>query len=252
MSQASPSKASQQLQLTPEQALTFLPILGGVLVSFLIAIGGLYPLVPMLQKQEDRLKLYQKESDELPLLRRQLVKSDDQYLQAELQQSQLIALASSTDQLDTILTAMNRIALEQNVQITSLEPEVKKQEDAEGKAKAKKDKKKSKSADQSTASLVENEFFQPQGYQISLSGSFLALQKFLTELETLQTAVLVSDLDFSTSSGSEAGKAGSADAQPDVLTLKMRLIVLRRVLEDSAKKPSKARSIDEIDIQEDF
>lgn len=252
MSQASPSKASQQLQLTPEQALTFIPLLGGVLVSFLIAIGGLYPLVPMLQKQEDRLKLYQKESDELPLLQRQLVKSDDQYLQAELQQSQLIALASSTDQLDTILTAMNRIALEQNVQITSLEPEVTKQEDAKGKAKTKKDKKKSKSGDQRTASLVENDFFKSQGYQISLSGSFLALQKFLTELETLQTAVLVSDLDFSTSSGSEAGKAGDADAQPDVLTLKMRLLVLRRVLGDPAKKPSKARSIDEIDIQEDL
>ena len=76
----------------------------------------------MLQKQEQRLKLYQEQRDDLPFLRRRLIASDDQYLKLQNQQLKLVSLASSADKLDTIFTAIKGCAVN-DLDIVSVEPE---------------------------------------------------------------------------------------------------------------------------------
>ena len=83
MSDSSSAKVRAQFRITPEQALLVIPILIGIAISLVVALGGLYPLLPMLQKQEQRLKLYQEQRDDLPFLRRRLIATDDQYLKLQ-------------------------------------------------------------------------------------------------------------------------------------------------------------------------
>ena len=123
MSDSSSAKVRAQFRITPEQALLVIPILIGIAISLVVALGGLYPLLPMLQKQEQRLKLYQEQRDDLPFLRRRLIASDDQYLKLQNQQLKLVSLVSSADKLDTIFTAINRLALVNDLDIVSVEPE---------------------------------------------------------------------------------------------------------------------------------
>lgn len=253
MRDSSSAKVGLQFKLTPEQALLVLPILGGVAISLLVAIGGLYPLLPMLQEQEERLKLYQEQRDELPLLRRRLLASDDQYLKLQAQQLNLISLASSTDQLDTILTTINRIARQSGLQIVSVEPEKKSLEDKGDKPKSnKKNKKKGDKASDVVPALTENELFQSQSYQLSLSGSYVALQQFLVGLESLQTAVLLSDLDLSSATGSDSEASKSPASSQGNLALKFRLVVLKRAQDEAAEDKSPRAKRDDVDLLEDF
>jgi len=174
------------------------------------------------------LKLYQEQSDELPLLQRRLLSSHDQYLKLQSQQLSLVSLVSSVEQLNTILAMINQLAHVNSLQIISVEPEKKSLVlDNKGDKKKKKKKKKIAKSSSPDQSLKENELFQAQSYQLSLLGPYASLQQFLVELESLQTAVLVSDLDLSSASGLDSEAVNSALSSKGNLALKIRLVVLK-------------------------
>ena len=239
MSDSSSAKVRAQFRITPEQALLVIPILIGIAISLVVALGGLYPLLPMLQKQEQRLKLYQEQRDDLPFLRRRLIASDDQYLKLQNQQLKLVSLASSADKLDTILTAINRLARVNDLDIVSVEPEYKSlyMKDTESKKSPKSKKTVTKASDVILA-LKESKLFQSESYQLSLSGSYNSLHQFLVELESLQTAVLVSDLELSSAADFDSESAKPPITSKSNLALRMRLIVLKRVQEVATEDQS--------------
>lgn len=225
-------RTGYKFSLTPEQALLVLPILGGFVVSLVVFICGLYPLIAMLQKQEDKVKLYQDQSDQISLLQRRLLSSEDQYQLLEAQQLKLISLATSDYGLDTILAVINQMASEKGIQILSVVPE--KLIVSEKSSKPKNKTKELKSSG-NVSTLTENELFQSQAYQFEFSGSYVALQQFLVDLESLQTAVLVSDLGVSAPSSSKSAANINSSSSTGNLLLKMRVVALRRTQEGAAE-----------------
>ena len=81
MSYSSTAKVRAQFRITPEQALLVIPILIGIASVLSLPWGAFQHPAP---EQEQRLKLYQEQRDDLS--RRRLIASDDQYLKLQNQQ----------------------------------------------------------------------------------------------------------------------------------------------------------------------
>lgn len=234
-------QSGSKLPITPEQALVLLPACGGVLVSLLLGFAGVVPLYTKSQEQAARLRLYQQNEQDLPLLRRQLTALDQREELSLQKERQLIKLVSPVEKLDTILTALNRLASKNSVMMVSVEPE-KPPEQQEGKKKTSKapadSKKKSK-----TQSLLDNPRFTSQGYLLVFNGGFRGIQQFLRDVEQLGVVVLLSDLDLSASNqskGSASSGAPATGAAANDLTLKLRLVALAQAKTDpgSDSQPS--------------
>ena len=86
--------------------------------------------------------------------------------------------------------------------------------------------------------MKESKLFQSESYQLSLSGSYNSLHQFLVELESLQTAVLVSDLELSSAADFDSESAKPPISSKSNLALRMRLIVLKRVQEVATEDQS--------------
>lgn len=210
-------QSPQRLPFTPEQALILLPAIGGVLLSGLVALAALQPLLGSVKVQEERLRTYQEHEAELPLLRRQQDTLQRRLKVAQGKQNRIAALVSNVDQLDTLLASFNRLAVTAGINLVSVEPEPKQEATA---AKASK-------ADAAATPKKEDDRFVLQYYLLELGGNFAGIQRFLHDLEALNTAVLVSDLSVS------SDKAGGAGA----LTMKMRLAAYQKKADQSQDKP---------------
>ena len=228
-------QSGSKLPITPEQALVILPACGGVLVSLLLGFAGVVPLYTKMQVQASRLRLYQQNEQDLPLLRRQLTALDQREELSLQKERQLIKLVSPVEKLDTILTALNRLASKNSVMMVSVEPEKPPEQSSKDSAAAQT---KSK-----TQSLLDNPRFTSQGYLLVFNGGFRGIQQFLRDVEQLGVVVLLSDLDLSASNqskGSASSGAPATGAAANDLTLKLRLVALVQAKTDpgSDSQPS--------------
>ena len=221
--QSTPSGA--KLPITPEQALVVLPALGGVLLAGLLAAAGLLPLNNQLKQQSERLRTYQEQEQQWPLLRRQQASLLEQLDTAEQKEARLIRLVSDVDQLDTLLTALNQLATETGVELMTVEPE-KQAAPAAAKPGA-------PGAEKEAAKPKTDDRFLKKNYLMIMEGGYGGLLEFLRRVETLNTAVLIADLEVTGSKGS-----GEAKDQVPKLTLKYRLTAYQRV--PAKQEPEKA------------
>jgi type IV pilus assembly protein PilO len=207
-----------KLPITPEQALVVLPALGGVVLAAVVAAAGLLPLNNQLKQQSERLSTYRDQEQQLPLLRRQQSALLEQLDTVERKESRLISLVSDVDQLDTILTALNQLATGTGVVIMTVEPE-KKAAPAPAAATP-------GAPPQEADKPKTDERFLKRNYLLVMEGSYGSLLEFLRRVETLNTAVLIADLEVTA-----AKSSGDAKGQAAKLTLKCRLTAYQRVPE---------------------
>ena len=215
-----------KLPITPEQALVVLPALGGVVLAAVLAAAGLFPLNNQLKQQSERLTTYRDQEQQLPLLRRQQATLREQLDTAAQKEARLIRLVSDVDQLDTLLTALNQLATETDVELMTVEPEKKA---AEAAAKPG-----TPAAEKNAKSKTDDRFLK-RNYLMIMEGSYGGFLEFLRRVETLNTAVLIADLEIT------GGKSSSeVKDQVPKLTLKFRLTAYQRVPEKKEAKQAAA------------
>lgn len=226
--------ASPRFPITPEQALVILPALGGGLLAVGLAAAGLLPLIHEMGRQDERLRTYEQQQQQLPALRRRQVTLDQAISLATAQETRLLKLVSDVDGLETLLTVLNQMAAVSNVAIMSVEPE---RDLSAEPAKPGRARPKPKDQDK-RAALPEDERFEKKSYLMTMEGGFSGLLEFLRKVETLNTAVLISDLEIQSASAGAptGGSAGSVQAKP---SMKFRLTAYqRKSQDDEASTPS--------------
>lgn len=203
--------------LTPERALIVLPAVGGVVAAVLLIGAALIPLRAEIKAQEQKLRDYQMQDSALPDLSRDRVQQLQRRDQALAQEERLLSLVSDVTQLDTLLMSLSSLAAESRVQILSVEPQNTQDGDKKG-----------ASAATSQKSTKLDPRFVTLTYLMVTQGSFPSLLEFLRRVETLNTAVLISDLEIKATA--ESDSTAQKSVQPE---LKFRLTAYQR-------KPSKS------------
>jgi hypothetical protein len=223
-----PSKGVK-LPISPEQALVVLPALGGVVLAAVVAGAGLVPLHGQLTAQEERLRTFRDQEQQLPLLRRQQSTLLDQLKRAEQQEERVMQLVSDVEQLDTLLTALNRLAAATGVVIMTVEPEKSAPSPATPAAGQ-------PVGQPAEAKPKQDERFSKRSYLMILEASYGGLLEFLRRAEALNTAVLVSDLEVAGGKSTGVVDAQQGSAQVAKLNVKLRLTAYQRVLEKKEKE----------------
>ena len=189
----------RRFPLTPEQALVVLPALGALLLAVMVALLGLRPLLANVQAQRERLRTFQEQEADLPLLRQQLNTLFQRLEESQRKQQRVSTLVANDEQLNTLLAAINQLAVASGIQITSFAPlEAAKPANTKGKANPAPaaGAAPTQSAAPAPAAAGENAFEQHR-YQLDLTGDFAGVLAFLRKMETLNTAVLIRDLSIS-------------------------------------------------------
>ena len=236
--QGSPSGV--KLPITPEQALVVLPALGGVVLAAVLAGAGLVPLHGQLTAQEERLRTFRDQEQQLPLLRRQQSTLLDQLQTAEQQEERVMKLVSDVDQLDTLLTALNRLAAATGVVIMTVEPEKKAAPAPAAKPPA---------GQEAEAKPKDDERFLKRNYLMVMEASYGGFLEFLRRVESLNTAVLISDLEITGGKSTDAANDKSAPGQAPKLSVKLRLTAYQRVPEKKEKADEKGDEAGAADAQ---
>ena len=224
--QGSPS--SVKFPLTPERVLVVLPALGGVVLAAVLAGVGLVPLHGQLTAQEERLRTFRDQEQQLPLLRRQQSTLLDQLQKAKQQEDRVMKLVSDVDQLDTLLTTLNRAAATTGVVIMTVEPEKKVVPAPAAKPPAGQE-----------AKPKDDERFLKRNYLMVMEASYGSFLEFLRRVESLNTAVLISDLEITGGKSTDAANDKLGPGQAPKLGVKLRLTAYQRVPEKKEKPDEK-------------
>jgi len=203
--------------LTPERALIVLPAVGGVVAALLLIGAALIPLSAQIKAQKQKFRDYQIQDSALPDMSRDRVQQLQRRDQALAQEERLLSLVSDVTQLDTLLMSLSSLASESRIHILSVEPQNTQDGD-----------KKAASAATSQKSTKSDPRFVMLTYLMVAQGSFPSLLEFLRRVETLNTAVLISDLEIKAVADSDSTAQKSVQPQ-----LKFRLTAYQR-------KPSKS------------
>ena len=225
--------SNARLPITPEQALVILPAAGGALIAVALSAFALVPFFTKIVQQDQRLHLYQQQEQDLPLLRRQQLTMLLKIEQASRQEERLLKLVSAVDKLDTLLTILNQMATSSGVAMLTVEPE-RKVSAADGEPAQSQP----KSQDETRKPLVpDDERFAKQSYLMTVEGPYMGLLEFLRKVETLNTAILISDLEIQvgSSSGSAGGATGAAATGQIKPTMKFRLTAYKHIPPNSAR-----------------
>jgi hypothetical protein len=235
-----PSKGVK-LPISPEQALVVLPALGGVVLAAVVAGAGLVPLHGQLTAQEERLRTFRDHEQQLPLLRRQQSTLLDQLQKAEQQEERVMKLVSDVDQLDTLLTALNRLAAATGVVIMTVEPEKKAAPATTATPPA--------AGQEAPAKPKDDERLLKRNYLMVMEARCGGFLEFLRRVESLNTAVLISDLEIAGGKLTDAVNDKSAPGQAPRLSVKLRLTAYQRVPEKKQKADEKGAEVGAADAR---
>ena len=194
--------------ITPEKSLLFIPIIIGALILSSVLAFIYRPLMKKLSSEEAQIKLLKEKISYIPLYKKYINELSITTSKAKKQQQRLIGLISDPQELDTILSEINRICIENEIEIINLEPKpiIKK---TQSKDNIYKDitNNNSENKDPFLIPSIEKHMF-----KLTLKGEFNRLLDFLKELELLQ-AIAISD--------QIAIKANSNNSNKDRLKLEM-------------------------------
>jgi len=220
----SADQSSWRAPFTRDRLLIGAPILvGGVLALALLVLEG-WPRMSRLQGQQTRLGELQAKQASLPLLERQLAKSQDQERAAKSQRALLVSLLAGQREINTFLAQLSRLAVANGVVIELYEP-VPPALSAEAKAgQGKGVKGKSLTGKQVKAPKdpLETLGYETTSVLLQVRGPFQAVQAFLRRMEGLELLVQPSDLELSGVELQPAGKAKGVSG-PVLTQLKLRL-----------------------------
>ena len=182
------SKGSQKKIITPENSLLFLPIITGVLILTTLLAFIYRPLMKKLSNEESKIQVLEDKISYIPLYKKYIKDLTITTNKAQKQQERLIQIISDPEELNTILSEINRISIDNQIKIITVKPSpIKEYTESNIKDTSNSTNKKL---------LIEDPFLLPSiekhQFQITLKGEFNRLLSFLKEIELLQ-AIAISD-----------------------------------------------------------
>tara|TARA_B100001250_G_scaffold412735_1_gene444762 strand:- start:2318 stop:2998 length:681 start_codon:yes stop_codon:yes gene_type:complete len=174
--------------ITPENSLFFLPIFFGSLIFILLLSVVFRPLMNKLNKEESKIEILEDKISYIPQYKILVNEISNLTSRANNQQIRLIELISDKNELKTILSEINKICINNSLEIINIIPqpivklsnstvENDKNESASG------------TEDPFLIKSIEKHIF-----EVTLIGNYNNLVDFLKELELLQTIVITDDI----------------------------------------------------------
>ena len=187
MTNLSSPKNKKEL-ITPENSLLFLPIIMGIIVLTSLLVFVYRPLMKKLTNEEAQIKLLNEKISYITIYKKYIKELSFNTSKAKKQQERLIELISDPQELNTILSEINRICIDNELEIISVVP----------KPIIKFSKSRNNTTTNSTPNntSIEDPFLIPpiekHLFKLTIKGEFNKLLAFLKELELLQT-IAISD-----------------------------------------------------------
>ena len=176
--------------VTPENSVLFIPIFIGLLILVSLLSLVFRPLLNKLEIEESQIELLEEKISYIPKYKK-LVNDISLYSgRAKKQQLRLLEIISDKNELETILSELNKISLNNNLEIVTIVPQP---IVSFGKSNINDNEKtlSSKSDDPFLISSVEKHSF-----ELTLRGTYNSLIDFLKELELLQTIAIIDEINI--------------------------------------------------------
>ena len=165
--------------ITPESSLLFIPITIGILILASLLVFIYRPLLKKQIKEEAQITVLKEKISYIPIYKKYINEVEINTTKAQNQQERLIAIISDPQQLDTILSEINRIAIKNVTEIINVAPQpiIKYPQ--------------SKDKDPFLIPSIEKHIF-----KLSLKGEFNKLLDFLKDMELLQSISISDNIEI--------------------------------------------------------
>ena len=206
--------------LTPERAVLVMPVLAGLVFSLALLSVGVTPLSLRLKEQQELVDQLSAKSDLLPQLRQEINVLRRKQEERQAQLDRLLGLVAGTAELNTFLAQLNDLAAVHQVTINTTEPGPVERFQApppvstDGQEAPPAARGGEASAAASDALL--NRGLEKRSATLTVTGGFQQVLAFLRSLESLETFVIISELDVQAQ-----GARGEGTDEPAVLELSM-------------------------------
>ncbi len=214
------SKKRKKEIITPENSLLFIPAIIGVLILTLL-LGFVYrPLKNKLNNEEQKIKALSEQISYISRYKQYINQASMYTSKAKNQQNRLINLISDPQELETILSEINRICIDNDIDIINIVPRpiIKYTQAKENKSKN------SPNKDPFLIRSLEKHIF-----KLTIEGEYNRLLDFLKELELLQTIVITDQIEIKS-------KGNSSDKDKVNLSMSFNLTTYARLDEDISEK----------------
>ena len=108
--------------ITPEKSLIFTPVIVGLFILISLLSFVYLPLTKKLTNEDSQIKLLREKISYIILYKNYINELTTKTTNAKRQQESLINLISDPQELDTILSEINRICIENKIEIIDLKP----------------------------------------------------------------------------------------------------------------------------------
>ena len=206
MTNLSSSKKNKKF-ITPESSLIIIPTIVGIIILSILMAFVFRPLMNRLSREEVQIALLEEKISYLPIYKKYINELSIMRINAQKQQKRLIEIVSDPNELETILLEINRVAINNNIEIISLSPQA--TENYQKKGNTKNNNNINSNKDPLLIPSIQKQIF-----KIKLTGDFNSLVGFLKELELLQTIVISDNIEI---------KSLSKKSESKLMKLEMRL-----------------------------
>ena len=183
--------------ITPENSVLMTPIVLGIIVFSSLLLLIFRPLMVKLSEEESQIKILEEKISYISIYRKYINDLSIIQSKAQNQQKRLIELISDPNELETILSEINKICLKNSLDIISIIPQrIIKYKEPIG------------SNNNNISSSKKDPFLLPSIekhlFKITVSGNYIGLINFLKELELLQTIVISDNININPVGGNES------------------------------------------------
>ncbi len=180
--------------ITPENSLLFIPIVMSIIFLTLLLTIVYRPLIKKLNNEEAQIKILNEKISYIPIYKKYIKDQSENINKAKNQQSRLIEIISDPQELNTILSEINRISINNSIEILNVVPS---KNNIKGNSHTNSNiifDKTSIKDSFSINSIKEHKF------KLSLKGEFNNLLNFLKELEILQSIAITDNIEINPAS----------------------------------------------------
>ena len=206
--------------LTPERAVLVMPVLAGLAFSLALLSVGVTPLSLRLKEQQELVGQLSAKSDLLPQLRQELTVLRRKQEERQEQLDRLLGLVAGTAELNTFLAQLNNLAAVHQVTINTTEPgPVERFQAPPPVSTAGQEAPPAAGGSQASAAARDallNRGLEKRSATLTVTGGFQQVLAFLRSLESLETFVIISELDVKA-----LGASGGAKDEPAMTEVSM-------------------------------
>jgi len=191
MTNLSSSKTNKGI-INPENSLLFLPIIIGTVMLVLLLTLIYKPLIKRLDNEKAQIKVLNEKISYIPLYKKYIENISFITSKARKQQERLIEIISDPQELNTILSEINRISINNDIEVINIVPKpVEKNNKSKDNLLTKTN---------PTLTLIKDPFLvdsiEKHIFKLTLKGEFNKLLDFLKEIELIQSIVITDNIQM--------------------------------------------------------